>query len=293
MKKNFTSTIAKSDDGTIQITFRIPYSGIRKARESVLKKLAEGVEVKGFRRGKAPLSKVEEKLDQNSVLEKTLSLILPKLLSEAIEKYKIKPSMYPRFELIKAKPEEDWEIRAITCEIPEFELGDYKKIIKESLQTQKIWTPNSQKINQNTGHEPTREEKEQNVLRALLDCVKVKVPKVLIDEEVNLRLAKLLEKLEKLALSLESYLASTGKTTEDLKQEYQRMAYETIALELILNKVANQENLQVDSKEIDAAIEAAQVDPKLSLELNKTERRKFIESILRRRKALDFLVSLS
>jgi hypothetical protein len=37
----------------------------------------------------------------------------------------------------------------------------------------------------------------------------------LIDEEVNSRLSKLLERIEKLGLTLESYLSSIGKTAQD------------------------------------------------------------------------------
>ena len=45
----------------------------------------------------------------------------------------------------------------------------------------------------------------------------------------------------------------------------------------------------MDKKDIDAAIEAGQADKDLAKELDTPERRRFIEAILKRRKALDFV----
>jgi len=130
------------------------------------------------------------------------------------------------------------------------------------------------------------------VIKTLLDKINIKIPKILIDEEANSRLAKLLERLEKLGLSLESYLASIGKTAQTLRSEYEAQAKSAIELDLILNEVALKENITVDTKEVDAAVSAAQADPKLAKELDTPERRRFIEVILKRRKALDTLTSL-
>ena len=91
---------------------------------------------------------------------------------------------------------------------------------------------------------------------------------------------------------MESYLASIGKTAQTLRSEYEAQAKSAIELDLILNEVALKENITVDTKEVDAAVSAAQADPKLAKELDTPERRRFIEVILKRRKALDTLTSL-
>jgi len=140
---------------------------------------------------------------------------------------------------------------------------------------------------------PTREEKEQEILKLLLEKIDVKIPKMLIEEETNSRLSKLLERLEKLGLTLESYLSSIGKTPETLRKEYEKQAKEALSLDLILTEIAKEEKISVDPKEIDSAIDAAKADPKLAEELNTPERRQFIEVILKRRKALDMLISLT
>lgn len=295
-----SSTIAKTDDGTIQINFTLPRELVEEKRKQTLKEIGETLEVPGFRKGKAPLDKVETAVNENSLLEKTLSKILPPLLGETIEKHGLKLAIYPKFTLLKANKEEDWQVRAETCEIPEVKLGEYKQSLqlrlKQSLTTlarakkDQIWTPENSKKDTKP---LSNEEKEQIVIQSLLETTKLDIPKILIEEEVNGRLSRLLQKIEKLGLSLEAYLSSLGKKAEDLRKDYEKQAREAIALELTLNKVAEQENVKVEEKEVDAIIKASSADKELAEEIGVPEKRKVVESILKRRKALDILISLA
>ena len=122
-KSSANSVIAKSDDGTIQITFTIPYTDINEAQEGVAKEMGKDIEVPGFRKGMAPTSKVIDHVSKQTLLEKTLSKILPKLVAGAINEHKITPALYPKFELVKAVQGEDRQIRAVTCELPKIELS--------------------------------------------------------------------------------------------------------------------------------------------------------------------------
>ena len=101
-----------------------------------------------------------------------------------------------------------------------------------------------------------------------------------------------MSRLEKLGLTLESYLASIGKTPTTLRSQYEEQAQGAIALELILTKIAEEENLKIEEKEIDAAIAVSSADKKLAEELNTPEKRRLVETILKRRAALESLVSL-
>jgi FKBP-type peptidyl-prolyl cis-trans isomerase (trigger factor) len=289
--KTSKSIIAKSDDGSVQITFTIPWKEIEIAKNKVLEVLGKEIEIPGFRKGMAPVLKVEEKVGKTVVIEKTLSEILPKLLGEAIAENKLKIAIYPKFELLSAKDEEDWQIRAITCEIPEFDLGNYKEEIKAAFSADSIWTPNKGEGNEKK--EISVAEKEQKIIDLLIKSIKVNIPKVLIDEEVNTRLSRLLERIEKLGLSLENYLASIGKNPELLRKEYEESARNAISAELILNKISQIEGIKIEEKEINDAIKAGSASEDLQEKLNTPEQRSIIESILRRRHALDFLVSLA
>jgi len=287
------SVIARSDDGTIQITLTVPYSSIKKNRRQALDVLGRDIVVPGFRKGKAPLDKVIGEIPEDTLIENTLGRLLPKLISEAIKEHKIKPAIYPKFELLKTVEGEDWQIRAVTCEILEVKLGDYKKVIAGASRAKSIWTPSSEKArNGKEEKELTREEKEQETIKTLLKTIKVRVPKILIDQETNSRLSSLLQRIEKLGLTLESYLASIKKDVQTLRSEYKEQARQAISLDILLNQIAERENIKVDEKEIDGAIEASSATPVLAKKLNTPEQRRIIESVLRRRAALDSLVSL-
>lgn len=287
-----TSVIAKEDNGNIQITFTIPFSAIKTAQAEVIKEFAKDTEIPGFRKGMAPLDKVEAKIPQNTLIEHSLSHILPKALADSVTENKLQIAIYPKFELISAKEGEAWQIRGITCELPKADLGDYKKVVSGSLRASNLWTPDKGKPAEKK--EATREEKEQTVIKAILEGVKINIPQILIEEEADSRLSNLLGRLEKLGLALESYLASIGKKAEDLRADYAKQAKEAIALDLILSEIAAKENLKVDQKEIDAALNMSQIDAKTKVEdPGEIENRKrLMESILRRRAALDFLINL-
>ena len=85
-----TSTVAKSDDGTIQITFTILNELITNQRKKAIEEYAKTIEIPGFRKGKVPVSKAEEHIDENKLTEKILNDILPKAFGDAIKKHKLK-----------------------------------------------------------------------------------------------------------------------------------------------------------------------------------------------------------
>jgi FKBP-type peptidyl-prolyl cis-trans isomerase (trigger factor) len=286
-----TPSIARQDDGTVQINFVIPWNKIAKERQKTVKELALNVEVPGFRRGKAPINKAEEKLDKQYVLEHTLSHILPKLFADTVKEQKLRPAMYPKFELISAQEDKDWQVKATTAEFPEFQLGDYKKIVKDSKSTD-IWTPDkgmpAEAGDPNKHSEPTREQKENMAISALGEHYKFAIPKILIEEEVNSRLSSLLERIEKLGLSLESYLASVKKTAEELREEYGASAERAIRLDIVFGAIAEAESINVSAKEVDAFVNAARASSQSIPDDHKST----VSSFLIKRKVLEKLASM-
>lgn len=266
------SVVAKSSDGSIQVTFTIPWTEIKKAQEETVSEMAPNVEVSGFRKGKAPLEKVREKIPQNTLIEHSLGHVLPEALAEAIKEHKLKIAIYPKYELVSIKDGEDWQVRAISCELPEILLPDYKKEVAGEIRAASL------------KKELSRDEKEQVVIKYLIEKVKISLPKVLVDEEVNSRLSQLLARIEKLGLVFESYLASIKKTPEELRAEYQSQASDAISIDLILSKIVESESITVSDTEIDEAVKTTGT---------KEANRDVISGILKKRKALEFLINLS
>lgn len=262
MNKKTTSTFTKMDNGNIEITYTIPVDLIATNREIVIKKMAKDIVVPGFRKGMAPVTKVVEKIDENKINEQILGLILPLAFADSVKEHKFNPAIYPRFEAIKIGQGSEWEIKAISCELPQVVLPkNYKKNLK-------------------------KDSKDQNVLiKSLLETINLKIPRVLIEEEVNARLSQVLDRIEKLGLALESYLKSVGKTAEILRAEYEVQAKDSISLELILNTIANDEKIEVTEKEIDDFIKTT------GSELNQVEKgqRDILKRVILRKSALEKL----
>lgn len=283
------STIARSEDGTIQIYFTIPWSVVQSSQNKALEELSKNVSVPGFRKGKAPKEKAAAYINTQQLTEQTLQAILPKAFSEAVKKHKIKPIIYPRFEIIHAHPQEDWQIRATTCEYPKIDLPDYKKEAANLGKREAIWVPGKDQAKQ--AEEPTREDKEQKVLEMLLAKTKISVPKVLVDEELERRLASLIEKIDKLGLTLEKYLANIGKTPDQLRQEYSKQAQDSIRLEFILDKIAQEEKIEVEEPEVNQALSITG-NKEIADNPQSQHQRRLVKTILARRKVVDRLVSL-
>jgi FKBP-type peptidyl-prolyl cis-trans isomerase (trigger factor) len=286
-------TVAKSKDGTIQITFNIPFKDIKKAREIVAKDIGKDLELPGFRKGNAPLNKLLSHIPQNTLVENTLRAVLPESLGKAITEHRIKPAIYPKFELISAKENESWQVRGVTCELPEVKLGNYKKIISDAAKTDAIWTPDSKESGKKTSKKKvlSREEKEQKVIKVLGESIKIIIPKPLIEEEVNRRLSDLLQRIEKLGLTLEAYLSSIGKTADTIRKDYEEQAKEAIRFDLILGKIVVEEKIKISKEEVEQTLKAYPQSDKPGTPPS-GDQKTLIETVLKKRAALDALCAL-
>jgi len=276
------SAIQKEPNGTIRLTVTIPNSEVEKTWEEVVEEVAKNTEVPGFRKGKAPRKLVEEKIDREKIHEEVLKRLLPIAYTEAIKTHGIKPIINPKIHVEKLEDPntgKDWQFTALTCEVPVVNLNNYKDKIKSLTAKSKIVIPGKD----------SQEVKFEDVVKALLDSVTAEIPGILIDNETDRLLSQTLEDVKKLGLSLDQYLTSTGKNPEILRTEYRKKAENDIKLEFTLQKIAEEEKIVVEDKEINEAITATKSeDERKNLENNKY----LLAGILRQQKTLDFLKNL-
>lgn len=282
------SILAKTPNGELQITITIPATEIQKTYDGVVEDTTKTIELPGFRRGKAPKKMVAEKVEKDKIYEKVLQKVIPASYLEAIKEHRLSPIIAPKIEMLRAKEGEDWEIRATTCERPEISLGDYKEAVRKVLAPSKLWTPDKKPSNPEAGKEAEGTEKTQKVVKALLETVKIDLPKLLVEDELNRALASLIEQTGKLGLTIDQYLASIGKSVEQLREEYRIRVEGDLKLQFILDAVANAEKLEIKDGEIEALISTAG-DEKIKQDFNTPLTRAYLRGILARRKALDFL----
>ncbi|MCL5114083.1 MAG: hypothetical protein M1372_02895 [Patescibacteria group bacterium] len=273
------STIERQPDGTIKLTITIPYSRVKETQAEILEEVAKNAKLPGFRRGKAPTKLVEKQVEKENVREEVLNKLLPLAYSQALKKHGLSPIMNPRIHVERLEDEKDWQFTALTCEAPEIDLNGYKENIKKITAKTKIIIPNK------TPQQVSLDE----IMTGLLKNAKVKIAKIIIEQEVQRLLAQTLDEIKKLGLTLDQYLASTHKTIEDLQSEYAIKAENDIKLEFALQKIAQEEKISVSDNEINEAIEKAKSEEeRRNLEANKY----LLASIIRQQKTLDFLKNL-
>ncbi len=274
------TTIEKQKDGTIKITITLPQSDIKKSWEQVIGEMAKNATVPGFRKGQAPSHLVADKLNTDQVREEVIKKLLPAAYTKAVTENKLKPIMNPKIHVEKLTEGEDWVFHALTTEMPEVKIGDYKDKVKTITAKSKILLP---------GKEEPKKPSLQEIIAAVLSVSDATIPSVLIEQEADRLLSKLLDDVKRLGLSLDQYLASTKRTAEDLRAEYAKKAAEDIKLEFVLAKISEQEKIIISDKEIEEAIQKAKSpEEKQNLEQNKYT----LAGILRQQKTLDFLMGL-
>ncbi len=212
--------LIRKDDGTLEIKITLLWPDIQKAVDRQTQLAIAETELSGFRKGKAPRELVEPKLDKSELLSKALGELLPPAYSQIIENHKIKPILYPHVHLDKGQTGEDFYFTAVTCEAPIVSLPpDYPEKIKK--------LPPAADSNQ--------------ALVPIIDWLKkeakISIPEILVEEEVNHRLASLAENLTPLGLTMAKYLETKKLTPEILKSQTAQNARTDLEIEFILGYI--------------------------------------------------------
>lgn len=287
MKDGIKLKLVKTKKNTAVVEAIAAKKWVEETKEKIVKKLAKEVDIKGFRKGKAPLALVEEKLDPSKISEQIAQTLLPEIVHQAFHKFNFKMMASPRAALLGIE-EGDWKFELKFPLLPEFDLGDYKKVIKDKLGGVKIWTPGD---GEEKKGEDNADKKLQQLLELLLEKFKFEVPESLVEEEISRSLSRLVEQTERLGLKLEDYIKSTGKTVEQLRDEYRKAAEENLRIEVILNKIGHDLKAGASDEEIDQMIKSVG-DEKTQKQLNTDEQRAYLASIISKRKTIDQLLKL-
>ncbi len=252
----------------------------KKYLDEALQHEASNVEVKGFRKGQAPLDLVKKNIDMGKLRGHALNHMLPKIYEDVQNQYKYKPIVQPRFNIITFEEDKDLEIEIIFIEKPEIKIGDYKKAL----------TSTYEKMNQ--GKNEKTKLTNQQVVDILIQNSEVGVPEILIDEETDRMMSSLIDQTAKLGITLDDYLKSINKTPDQLREDYKKNAKRTLTGEFVVTEVANEIGITVTDTEISQTI-AAVPDEKSREVLNQPDQRLYIKAILMKNKTLEKLSEMA
>jgi len=146
-----------------------------------------------------------------------------------------------------------------------------------------------------SAHAVEKVDREQAVVKALVEASSVEVPEALIDRELTSELESLERTVNRQGLKLDRYLEYLGKSIEQWMADQRPDAEARLRIDLVLAEYARREGLEPSDEEVDKFLEEqAGADDELKgqvaeLKQNRTAR-SYFGSRLRRRRVLDHLV---
>lgn len=288
---SYTYKTKKLPKNTIEVNVILPFSYLKEKKEEAFKRLQANLEVDGFRKGKVPKEIAKKYLKEDQIIEEMIKKIIPEIYTEIIKKENLFPIYSPKIDFLKAKDGEDWEIKITIALKPVVNLKDYKKIVKEIKNKEKkpdIWVPGKEEKKEKT------EEKDNvlllnKILDALLKEIEVEISDLILDEELNNRLATLVDDIRKIGLTTEQYLRSKNITLDELKASYRKEIEDTYKLEFILSEIADKENIKVENTDLEKIF--ANITDEKQRE-NAKQNAYYYASLIRKQKTLDYLISL-
>ena len=254
----------ETEDRQIVLDIEASDEEVEDGLKEVYLRLVGKTNVPGFRKGKVPRHILERHIGKESFLEKGAEIILPRLYSRAIEEGGIEPSAQPKLEVLSIEPQ--LTFRATVPLKPEVVLGDYRGIRMDEQE----------------------DNFEDQVVDKLVEISGVEFPPFLREEEISRLLRWQMEGFG----TLQNYLSFVAKTEEEVIEELRPEAERKIKRTLVLDKVAEEENLKVEEEEVEAELEKKVEDPK---EREKAKRLlwNYLSRVVLTRKTIDLLVEIA
>lgn len=140
---------------------------------------------------------------------------------------------------VKEVPELDDEFAKDTSEFDT--LAELKEDIKVKIQQRK--------------DEDSKSKMKNDIIEKICENTEIEIPNGMIENQVNNLIMQLNYQLQYQGMNLDTLLKMTGRDISDLKEERKEDAKKQVKAELVLNKIATLENIEVSEEEVDKEIE--------------------------------------
>lgn len=280
--------VEKQPKSQLKLSISVDKEDVKKMYDKVINQAIQDTEIPGFRKGKAPKDKVEDKIGVSSLYGNTINELLQKYYTQALKENHIIPISNPKVEIKEFDLEKDFEFDAIVAIKPDIKFKDYKKSLQDYYEkkNKEVKKENAEKlkkgeeIGHNHAHIHTNE-----IIEVLIQNSELDVPELLIEEETNRLVANLVDQIISAGMKTEDYLKAQNTDMDEVKKNYSKIAEMNIKSELILNELVNVEKISVEEEEIDSAINSIE-DEKAKETLNTPVQRVYIRTVLEKNKLI-------
>ena len=125
------ATIEKKDQHTLVIQVSATVEEVTGAFKSATQRIANQVNIPGFRKGKAPRKVLENRIGQEAFIAEAFEALVNKTYPKALEELKIEPVVHPEIEKVNFEEGEAAVYTAVVIAKPEIQLGEYKGLSVE------------------------------------------------------------------------------------------------------------------------------------------------------------------
>jgi FKBP-type peptidyl-prolyl cis-trans isomerase (trigger factor) len=286
------TTIEKQPKATIQLTVTVEAEKVKEAYEKVLDEAVQKTQIDGFRAGNAPREMVKEKVGVSNLYGDVVNKLLQMYYPQALKENAIMPIANPKVEIKTFDIEKDFEFIATVAVKPTTKVGEFKTEVKKNLEerNETIKKENMEKLKKGEQIDADHVHLGSNeLIDAILKVTETEVAEILIDEETNRMMSRLVNQAQTIGLSLEQYLRSQNKTADQLRQEYAQIAERNLKAEFALNQLVQDEKIEVDEDEIQAAINASG-DPQVIEQMKDPMERLYVKNVLQKNKLITKLI---
>ncbi len=115
-------------------------------------------------------------------------------------------------------------------------VADFRAELKKQLEQEKVLH--------------TKDGKREEMIKEIVKHAKLKVPQLLVDQELYDFLADRDEQLNSACLSLEEYLKQIGKTAEQLEKDERALIEDDLRMSLVVQDIRKKESIAADDRDI-------------------------------------------
>ncbi|MFC6288286.1 trigger factor [Nocardioides sp. GCM10027113] len=108
-----------------KLTVEVPFEELKPSLDAAYKKIAQQINVPGFRRGKVPPAVIDRQVGREAVLSEAVNDVLPKKYIEALQSNDLEPLAQPEIEVTRLDDNDALEFTAEVDIKPEVELPAY------------------------------------------------------------------------------------------------------------------------------------------------------------------------
>ncbi|VXB86237.1 trigger factor [Nocardioides sp. AX2bis] len=111
-----------------KLTVEVPFEELKPSLDAAYKKIAQQINVPGFRRGKVPAAIIDRQVGREAVLQEAVQDLVPQKYMEALQENDLQPLAQPEIEVTNLAPDEQLEFTAEVDVKPTIELPEYDGI---------------------------------------------------------------------------------------------------------------------------------------------------------------------